>query len=92
MASRPHQQRRDVLPHRPVHPFIRADGLIGCCGLATVEEFERKLRSGRVATSFPRLIAELPSLRPSDGPATSHAPAVHLPHSYELSARRAGIM
>ncbi|WP_192815884.1 hypothetical protein [Streptomyces anulatus] len=45
-----------------------------------------------MATSFPRLIAELPSLRPSDGPATSHAPAVHLPHSYELSARRAGIM
>ncbi|WP_217230319.1 NADAR family protein [Streptomyces anulatus] len=33
--------------------FIYADGLIDCWGLATVEEFERKLRSGWVATSFP---------------------------------------
>ncbi|MFY0512362.1 NADAR family protein [Streptomyces anulatus] len=33
--------------------FVYADGLIDCWGLATVEEFERKLRSGWVATSFP---------------------------------------
>ncbi|WP_457033569.1 NADAR family protein [Kitasatospora sp. P5_F3] len=33
--------------------FIYADGLIDCWGLVTVEEFEEKLRTGWVATSFP---------------------------------------
>ncbi|MFI1249708.1 hypothetical protein ACH4TY_23870 [Streptomyces anulatus] len=33
--------------------FIYADGLIDCWGAATVEEFERKLRSGWVATRLP---------------------------------------
>ncbi|MGW4811683.1 NADAR family protein [Kitasatospora cineracea] len=33
--------------------FIYADGLINCWGLVTVEEFEEKLRTGWVATSFP---------------------------------------
>ncbi|RKS09912.1 hypothetical protein DFP74_5657 [Nocardiopsis sp. Huas11] len=31
---------------------VYADGLIDCWGLATVDEFARKLRSGRVATEF----------------------------------------
>ncbi|MEU3852188.1 NADAR family protein [Streptomyces sp. NPDC029554] len=33
--------------------FIYADGLIDCWGLVTLEEFERKLRSGWVATELP---------------------------------------
>ncbi|SDT78848.1 Predicted NAD-dependent protein-ADP-ribosyltransferase YbiA, DUF1768 family [Streptomyces sp. TLI_053] len=33
--------------------FIYADGLVDCCGLVTVEEFEEKLRTGWVATSLP---------------------------------------
>ncbi|MFD8597986.1 NADAR family protein [Kitasatospora sp. NPDC059646] len=33
--------------------FVYADGLIDCWGLVTVEEFEEKLRTGWVATSFP---------------------------------------
>ncbi|MFF0549948.1 NADAR family protein [Streptomyces sp. NPDC004311] len=33
--------------------FIYADGLIDCWGLVTVAEFEEKLRTGWVATSFP---------------------------------------
>ncbi|MEW2075549.1 MULTISPECIES: NADAR family protein [unclassified Streptomyces] len=33
--------------------FIYADGLIDCWGLVTLEEFEKKLRSGRVATELP---------------------------------------
>ncbi|MFE4449254.1 NADAR family protein [Streptomyces sp. NPDC056796] len=33
--------------------FIYADGLIDCWGLVTVEEFQEKLRSGWVATTFP---------------------------------------
>ncbi|MFD4661111.1 NADAR family protein [Kitasatospora sp. NPDC058444] len=33
--------------------FIYADGLIGCWGLVTIEEFEEKLRTGWVATSLP---------------------------------------
>ncbi|MFD5198963.1 NADAR family protein [Streptomyces sp. NPDC058375] len=33
--------------------FIYADGLIDCWGLVTVEEFERKLRTGWVATHLP---------------------------------------
>ncbi|MFI9787037.1 NADAR domain-containing protein [Kitasatospora sp. NPDC051984] len=33
--------------------FIYADGLVDCWGLVTLEEFEEKLRTGWVATSFP---------------------------------------
>ncbi|MFI5530562.1 NADAR family protein [Kitasatospora sp. NPDC051853] len=33
--------------------FIYADGLIDCWGLVTFEEFEEKLRTGWVATTFP---------------------------------------
>ncbi|MFJ9767632.1 NADAR family protein [Streptomyces erythrochromogenes] len=33
--------------------FIYADGLIDCWGLVTLAEFEEKLRTGWVATSFP---------------------------------------
>ncbi|WP_369192136.1 NADAR domain-containing protein [Streptomyces sp. R08] len=33
--------------------FIYADGLIDCWGVVTVAEFEEKLRTGWVATSFP---------------------------------------
>lgn len=33
--------------------FIYADGLIDCWGLVTLEEFEEKLRCGRVATTLP---------------------------------------
>ncbi|MFE6524830.1 NADAR family protein [Streptomyces sp. NPDC057794] len=33
--------------------FIYADGLIDCWGLVTLEEFERKLRTGWVATELP---------------------------------------
>ncbi|WP_030741904.1 NADAR family protein [Streptomyces sp. NRRL F-5135] len=33
--------------------FIFADALVDCWGLVTLEEFEEKLRSGWVATSFP---------------------------------------
>ncbi|AVZ77766.1 DUF1768 domain-containing protein [Streptomyces lunaelactis] len=33
--------------------FIYADGLINCWGLVTLDEFERKLRSGWVATELP---------------------------------------
>ncbi|MFD0023250.1 NADAR family protein [Streptomyces sp. NPDC058382] len=33
--------------------FIYADGLIDCWGLVTLDEFERKLRSGWVATELP---------------------------------------
>ncbi|MFB8202776.1 NADAR family protein [Kitasatospora purpeofusca] len=33
--------------------FIYADGLVDCWELVTVEEFEEKLRTGRVATSLP---------------------------------------
>ncbi|MCX4820263.1 NADAR family protein [Streptomyces sp. NBC_01142] len=33
--------------------FIYADGLIDCWGLVTLDEFEKKLRCGRVATELP---------------------------------------
>ncbi|MFJ3104563.1 NADAR family protein [Streptomyces sp. NPDC086835] len=33
--------------------FVFADGLVDCWGLVTLDEFEEKLRSGWVATSFP---------------------------------------
>ncbi|MFK4693037.1 putative NAD-dependent protein-ADP-ribosyltransferase YbiA (DUF1768 family) [Streptomyces pristinaespiralis] len=33
--------------------FIFADGIVDCWGFVTLDEFEKKLRSGWVATSFP---------------------------------------
>ncbi|TWF84337.1 NADAR family protein [Streptomyces capillispiralis] len=33
--------------------FIYADGLVDCWGLVTLEEFEKQVRSGRVATELP---------------------------------------
>nr|WP_324290200.1 hypothetical protein [Streptomyces sp. H34-AA3] len=49
---------RQVFSHDAGHHFltdlfIYADGLIDCLGLFTVEEFEEKLRTGRVATTLP---------------------------------------
>lgn len=39
--------------HHLIDLFIYADGLIGCSGLYTVEEFEEKLRTGWVTTTVP---------------------------------------
>lgn len=49
MAARLHPQWV-LLPHRPFHLRRRAHRLLG---LVTVDEFEKKLRSGWVATDFP---------------------------------------
>ncbi|MFF3032590.1 hypothetical protein ACFVS7_16500 [Streptomyces rubiginosohelvolus] len=58
--TRPSERGPPALPTPPpagrikIRPAaVYTDGLIDCWGLVTIEEFEEKLRTGRVATTLP---------------------------------------